>query len=75
MLDLAPYVQEAENLKLEILRRKLAIAIGQAERREFATRDVMEIAAAVLAEEDGSTLTSERQGIEIAKVIDRDLKP
>jgi hypothetical protein len=75
MRDLAPCVQEAENLELEILRRRLAVAIGQAERREFAARDVMEIAAAVLAEEEDSTLTPERQGIEIAKVIDRDLTP
>ena len=52
MRDLAPQVKEAENLKLEILRRRLAVAIGQAERREFATRDVMEITAAVLAEDD-----------------------
>jgi antitoxin ParD1/3/4 len=44
--------QEADVLKLEILRRKLAGSIAAAERGEFSNRDVMDIAAAVLAEDD-----------------------
>jgi antitoxin ParD1/3/4 len=44
--------RESENQKLEILRRKLDLSIAQAERGEFSSRSVMEIAAAVLAEED-----------------------
>ena len=44
--------REFENQKLEILRRKLDLGIAQAERGEFSSRSVMEIAAAVLAEED-----------------------
>jgi antitoxin ParD1/3/4 len=44
--------REFENQKLEILRRKLDLGIAQAERGEFSSRRVMDIAAAVLAEED-----------------------
>ena len=52
MREPVPHDQEAENFKLVILRRKLAIAIREAERGEFATRDVMEITSAVLAKDD-----------------------
>ena len=41
-----------EAQKIEILRRKLDASIAQAERGEFSTRSVMEIAASVLAEPD-----------------------
>jgi hypothetical protein len=38
--------------KLESLRRKLELGIGQAERGEFSDRSVIEIAASVLAEDE-----------------------
>ena len=39
-----------EREKIELPRRKLAIGVARAERGEFSSRDVMEIAASVLAE-------------------------
>jgi len=44
--------RDVENERIEILRRKLEVGIGQAERGEFSDRSVMEIAASVLAEGD-----------------------
>lgn len=44
--------RDAEHLKIEILRRRLDAGIRQAERGEFSTRSVEEIAGAVLAEKD-----------------------
>ncbi len=44
--------REIESQKIELLRRKLDIGIGQAERGEFSSRTVMDIAASVLAEND-----------------------
>jgi antitoxin ParD1/3/4 len=44
--------REIEGLKIEALRRKLDIGLSQAESGEFSSRSVMEIAAAVLAEEE-----------------------
>ena len=44
--------REVERRELEILKRKLDRGIAQAERAEFSTRTVTEIAAAVLAEDD-----------------------
>jgi antitoxin ParD1/3/4 len=44
--------REIEGLKIEALRRKLDVGLAQAERGEFSSRSVMEIAAAVLAEEE-----------------------
>ena len=45
--------RDIESQKVELLRRKLDIGIEQAERGEFSTRSVMEIAASVLTEDDG----------------------
>ena len=45
--------RDIESQKVELLRRKLDIGINQAERGEFSIRSVMEIAASVLAEDDG----------------------
>ena len=44
--------RDIEREKIEILRRKLDIGIQQAERREFSTRSVDEIAAGVLSEDN-----------------------
>jgi antitoxin ParD1/3/4 len=44
--------RDIENEKLESLRRKLELGIGQAERGEFSDRSVIEIAASVLAEDE-----------------------
>ncbi len=44
--------RDIEAHKIEILRHKLDAGLGQAERREFSSRGVMDIAAAVLAEDD-----------------------
>lgn len=44
--------RDIESQKVEILKRKLDLGIAQAEREEFSTRSVMEIAASVLAEEN-----------------------
>lgn len=44
--------RDIEREKIEILRRKLDIGIEQAERREFSTRSVEEIAASVLSEDN-----------------------
>ena len=44
--------RDADEQKLEILRRKLDIGLDQAERGDFSNRSVMEIAASVLAEDD-----------------------
>lgn len=41
-----------EEQKLEILRRKLAAGIAQAERGEFASRSVAQLARSVLAESE-----------------------
>ena len=38
--------------KNEILRRKLDVGIGQAERGEYSTRSVMEIAESIISEDD-----------------------
>jgi hypothetical protein len=52
MRDPASHEHKADELKLEILSRRLAAAIGEAERGEFSSRDIEEIAAAVLAEDE-----------------------
>jgi antitoxin ParD1/3/4 len=44
--------REIEDQKVEILRRKLDVGIAEAERGEFSTLSVMDIAATVLAEDD-----------------------
>jgi len=44
--------RDIEGRKIELLCRKLDIGLDQAERDEFATSSVLEIAAAVLAEDD-----------------------
>ena len=44
--------RDVEAQKIEILRRKLDVGLGQAERQEFSDRSVTEIAASVLAEDD-----------------------
>jgi antitoxin ParD1/3/4 len=44
--------RDIENEKLESLRRKLELGIGQAERGEFSDRSVIKIAASVLAEDE-----------------------
>jgi antitoxin ParD1/3/4 len=44
--------RDIEREKIEILRRKLDVGIGQADRRDFSARSVEEIAAGVLSEDD-----------------------
>ncbi|UXN59497.1 type II toxin-antitoxin system ParD family antitoxin [Phyllobacterium zundukense] len=44
--------RDIEREKIEILRRKLDVGIGQADRRDFSSRSIEEIAASVLSEDN-----------------------
>ena len=51
-LRLLRFERDVEREKLAVLRHEIGIAVAQAEREEFSTKTVMEIAAEVLAEDE-----------------------
>ena len=51
-LRLLRFERDVEREKLAVLRHEIGMAVAQAERGEFSTKTVMEIAAEVLAEDE-----------------------